>query len=111
VCKRAAGGVFSFAQALRVTAALLHTLLRLAASALPRPRCCIPSQVTEVGTMNFFVLWRNAKTGRTELVTAPLTDGTILPGVTRQSILDLTRTWGEFDVVERKFTMAEVVGA
>jgi hypothetical protein len=110
VCKRATGGVFSFAQALRVTAAPF-TFLRLVPTRFVAPALFYPPQVTEVGTMNFFVLWRNAKTGRTELVTAPLTDGTILPGVTRQSILDLTRTWGEFDVVERKFTMAEVVGA
>ena len=59
--------------------------------------------------MNFFVLWKTPS-GTTQLVTAPLTDGTILPGVTRQSILDLARQWGEFEVVERKFTMAEVVG-
>jgi branched-chain amino acid aminotransferase len=32
------------------------------------------------------------KKGETELVTPPL-NGLILPGVTRQSILDLGRTW------------------
>ena len=46
-------------------------------------------QITEAGTMNFFVHWTN-EDGDEELVTAPL-DGTILPGVTRQSILDLGR--------------------
>ena len=66
--------------------------------------------VTEVGTMNFFVVWKTPA-GKVQLVTAPLTDGTILPGVTRQSILDLARAWGEFEVVERKFTMPEVVAA
>lgn len=35
--------------------------------------------VTEAGTMNFFALWKDAKSGRPTLVTAPL-DGTILPG-------------------------------
>jgi branched-chain amino acid aminotransferase len=59
--------------------------------------------------MNFFVLWRTPS-GRTELVTAPL-DGTILPGVTRQSILDLARSWGEVDVSERKFNMVELAAA
>ncbi|XP_040592090.1 branched-chain-amino-acid aminotransferase, mitochondrial isoform X3 [Mesocricetus auratus] len=39
-----------------------------------------------------------------ELATPPL-DGIILPGVVRQSLLDLARTWNEFRVVERKVTM------
>jgi len=41
--------------------------------------------VSEVGVMNFFVFWTNTK-GEKELITCPL-DGTILPGVTRDSIL------------------------
>jgi branched-chain amino acid aminotransferase len=41
------------------------------------------------------------------LVTPPLT-GTILPGVTRDSILQLAHSWGEFDVEERAVTIAEV---
>ncbi len=48
-------------------------------------------EVTEAGTMNLFFLWVN-KQGKKELVTAPL-DGTILPGVTRDSILTLAREW------------------
>lgn len=65
-------------------------------------------EATEVGAMNFFVLF-DSKTpgGRPELVTAPL-DGTILPGVTRQCILDLARSWDEFNVVERFPTMGEI---
>lgn len=66
--------------------------------------------VTEVGTMNQFFFWNNKETGKPELVTAPL-DGTILPGVTRDSILRLTREWGEFDVVERPYTLGEVIDA
>ena len=65
--------------------------------------------VTEVGTMNFFVLWRN-EAGEREMVTAPL-DGTILPGVTRDSMLALARGWGEFKVSERPFTMPQLVAA
>ena len=65
--------------------------------------------VTEVGTMNFFVLWRNAA-GERELITAPL-DGTILPGVTRDSILALARGWGDFKVAEATFTMGELAAA
>jgi branched-chain amino acid aminotransferase len=34
--------------------------------------------VTEVGSMNLFVFWKNRE-GQEELITAPL-DGTILPG-------------------------------
>jgi branched-chain amino acid aminotransferase len=45
---------------------------------------------------------------RPELVTAPLTRGDILPGVTRASILELARSWGEFDVSERYITMGEL---
>nr|XP_050039540.1 branched-chain-amino-acid aminotransferase, cytosolic-like [Dermacentor andersoni] len=63
-------------------------------------------QVTEVGAMNVMVLLKN-KDGGTELVTPPLS-GIILPGVTRQSVLDLTREWNEFKVSERKITMAEI---
>ena len=43
-------------------------------------------------------------------MTPPL-DGTILPGVTRQSILDLARSWKEFKVSERPFTMPQVAKA
>lgn len=64
--------------------------------------------ITEVGTMNCFIFWINEK-GQKELVTAPLTDGTILPGVTRDSILSLARTWGEFEVSERPVTMKELI--
>merc|ERR1719229_1677013 len=37
--------------------------------------------------------------------------GTISPGVTRDSILRMTRQWGRFKVTERHFTMGEVVSA
>ncbi|KAJ2804613.1 branched-chain-amino-acid transaminase bat2 [Coemansia guatemalensis] len=65
--------------------------------------------VTEVGTMNFFIYWINSD-GEKELVTAPL-DGIILPGVTRDSLLELARKWGEFKVSERKVTMPEILVA
>jgi len=65
--------------------------------------------VTEVGTMNVFVYWIN-ESGEKELITAPL-DGTILPGVTRDSLLQLTRAWNEFKVSERPFTMGEMTKA
>lgn len=46
--------------------------------------------ITEVGTMNLFVAMKNKETGQKELITAPL-DGTILEGVTRDSVLNLAR--------------------
>jgi branched-chain amino acid aminotransferase len=64
--------------------------------------------ITEVGTMNLFVLWKNEK-GETELITPPL-DGTILPGVTRDSVLSLCKEW-KMEVNERKLTMADLVKA
>lgn len=66
--------------------------------------------VTEVGTMNQFFLWHRPEDGEKELVTCPL-DGTILPGVTRDCILQLCRDWGEFHVTERQYTMREVAEA
>jgi branched-chain amino acid aminotransferase len=65
-------------------------------------------EVTEVGAMNVFFYLINKETGRPELVTPPLTRGDILPGVTRASILELARSWNEFDVSERFPTMAEL---
>eukprot|EP00474_Spongospora_subterranea_P005765 CRZ06223.1 hypothetical protein [Spongospora subterranea] len=67
-------------------------------------------QVTEVGTMNQFFFWK-LPSGEKELITAPLDDGTILPGVTRDSILSLCRKWGEFTVTERRFSLNEVLTA
>jgi len=65
--------------------------------------------ITEVGTMNLFCYWRTPK-GDLELITAPL-DGTILPGVTRKSILELARGWKEFRVTERPWTIVELIEA
>jgi len=67
---------------------------------------------TEAGASNFFVVWRN-KEGRLEMVTAPLDDKLILDGVTRRSVVQLARERlaGEVEVVERKYTIDEVVEA
>lgn len=71
-----------------------------------------PSQyITEVGSMNAFVYWKSLQNPqRRQLVTPPL-DGTILPGVTRDSILNLCRQWGEFDVIEAPITIHELLSA
>ena len=65
--------------------------------------------VTEVGTMNFFVFWRN-EDGEDELITPPL-DGTILPGITRQSLIELMTELREFKVTVRDFKVQEMVKA
>lgn len=65
--------------------------------------------LTEVGTMNLFILWHR-QDGELELVTPPL-DGLILPGVTRQSLLDLAREWGEFRVREEPVPLDSVLAA
>ncbi|VEU24343.1 DEKNAAC105684 [Brettanomyces naardenensis] len=65
--------------------------------------------VTEVGTMNFFVAFKNAD-GTKELVTAPL-DGMILEGVTRDSILALAREKldkKEWTISERYCSIKEI---
>lgn len=65
--------------------------------------------MTEVGTMNLFVLWDNEK-GEEELITPPL-NGLILPGITRKSLLELARQWDEFIVTEKDMTMKEFTKA
>ncbi|KAK9366580.1 aminotransferase [Lipomyces kononenkoae] len=65
--------------------------------------------ITEVGTMNMFLVFKQPD-GKFELVTAPL-DGTILEGVTRDSILALARERFDKDkwvISERKATIKEV---
>ncbi|KAJ5693154.1 Aminotransferase class IV [Penicillium macrosclerotiorum] len=77
--------------------------------------------VTEAGSANFFAIWRTFE-GKLQLVTAPWSDHLILAGVTRQSILDLTRerlsesegsSYGcePLEVIERNFTVSDLVEA
>jgi branched-chain amino acid aminotransferase len=65
--------------------------------------------VTEVGTMNFFLFWLNEH-GEKELITPPL-DGTILPGITRDSIITLMRELNEFKVTVKPFKIQDMVKA
>jgi branched-chain amino acid aminotransferase len=57
----------------------------------------------EAGTMNMFVYLGD------ELITPPL-DGTILAGVTRDSVLQVARSWG-MPVSERRMTIDELFAA
>lgn len=68
---------------------------------------------TEAGASNFFVVMRERETGRTQIVTAPLDDRLILDGVTRRSLVQLARErlGDEVEVVERRYTIQEVLDA
>jgi len=59
--------------------------------------------IEEVGTMNMFFVIGD------ELSTAPLA-GTILPGVTRDSVTQLAKSWG-VKVSERRLSMDEIMDA
>ena len=65
-------------------------------------------EIIEVGAMNIFVLMKKENSSDLELVTPPLESGVILPGITRKSVIELSKEWNEFDVNERKLTMGEV---
>jgi branched-chain amino acid aminotransferase len=60
--------------------------------------------VDEVGTMNIMIRIGD------EVLTPPLTTGTILPGVTRDSVLTILREWG-VRVSERPIAIDEVIEA
>jgi branched-chain amino acid aminotransferase len=57
--------------------------------------------IEEVGTMNIFVRFKN------EIATPKLT-GSILPGVTRASVIQILRDW-EMNVTERLISMEELI--
>lgn len=64
---------------------------------------CDRKYIEEVGTSNIFV-----KIGD-ELITPPL-NGSILAGITRDSVIQLAKSWG-IDVVERMISIDEVLAA
>ena len=59
--------------------------------------------IEEVGTMNIFINMKN------EIVT-PKLNGSILPGVTRKSVIEILKDWN-MNIVERDITIDEVVDA
>lgn len=59
--------------------------------------------IEEVGTMNIFIQFNN------EIATPKLT-GSILPGITRQSVIQILNEWG-YNVSERLISMQEVIDA
>ncbi|MFA6235139.1 MAG: aminotransferase class IV, partial [Bacteroidota bacterium] len=60
--------------------------------------------VDEIGAMNIMFVIDD------ELITPPLTQGSILPGVTRDTVLQLGRHWG-MKVSERSIGIAEIQDA
>ncbi|MDO4487967.1 MAG: branched-chain amino acid aminotransferase [Eubacteriales bacterium] len=60
--------------------------------------------VEEIGTSNAFFKING------EVITAPLTSGTILPGITRNSVIQMLTKWG-VPVSERKLSIDEVMEA
>ncbi len=60
--------------------------------------------VEEIGTSNAFFVINN------EVITAPLDSGTILPGITRDSVIRLLSSWG-IKVSERKLSIYDVLEA
>jgi branched-chain amino acid aminotransferase len=69
--------------------------------------------VTEAGACNFFAIMKEKGGDRPQLITAPLEDQVILPGVTRASVLETAQEIlsSELDVVERKFTIHDLIEA
>ena len=69
-------------------------------------------EIEECGAMNIFFVFEG-EGGRVELATPTLGHGTILPGVTRASILEIARVWAErgapLVVSERGIGVEEVV--
>ncbi|MFH0734026.1 MAG: branched-chain amino acid aminotransferase [bacterium] len=57
--------------------------------------------IEEVGTMNIFIRFKNE-------VATPMLTGSILPGITRMSVLKILRDWG-YTVNERMISMQEVI--
>jgi branched-chain amino acid aminotransferase len=58
--------------------------------------------IEELGTSNMFFLFEDT------LVT-PALSGSILPGITRYTVLDLAREWGQLKVEERPVSIEEVM--
>lgn len=57
--------------------------------------------IEEVGTMNIFIRFKNE-------VATPMLSGSILPGVTRDSVIQILKKWG-VNVTERLVSVKEVV--
>jgi len=59
--------------------------------------------IEEVGTMNIFIQFKDE-------ITTPKLNGSILPGVTRRSVIQILKEWG-MNVTERNISIDEVISA
>ncbi len=59
--------------------------------------------IEEVGTMNMFVQFKDE-------VATPRLSGTILPGITRLSVLEILKNWG-YNISERDVSLHEIIEA
>lgn len=59
--------------------------------------------IEEVGAMNIFFKIDGK-------IVTPMLNGSILPGITRDSVIQLCKSWG-YDVEERKFSVEELINA
>lgn len=59
--------------------------------------------IEEVGAMNIFVRFKNE-------IATPSLSGSILPGVTRMSVLQILKDWG-YNITERQISIDEMVNA
>lgn len=56
-------------------------------------------EITEIGTMNAFAVIQ--RENQKLLITPPISSGMILPGVVRQSVIEMVKDWGgELTVLE-----------
>ena len=69
----------------------------------------IGRNITEAGACNFFIYWINKK-GEKELAT-PQLDGTILHGITRDSIIELASEDKRFKTAQKTITITDLVKA
>ena len=65
-------------------------------------------EITEAGAMNIFILFHH-ENGKMELVTPQLESCLMLPGIVRQSILEIAREAKELHISDRKVTIKEVL--
>merc|ERR1711879_229644 len=63
--------------------------------------------VMEAGSMNLFVVWYREEDGRLELITPPLDDNIVIPGVVRDSCMKIPQEWDDVIVTERFFRWSE----
>ena len=108
------GGNYATTIAPAVAAQRSHGCVQVLYTYKPDGAVEMERTVSEAGAMNVFFLLEGRYGAGRELVTPPL-DGTILPGVTRQSVLELCRERSEAEggllVSERPLGVAELVEA